>query len=154
MIFREIAFESEDYRQECVLRNLVLRIPLGLSLYDEDLGLEKTQLHFGLFDDSGRLVGCVVAVPLSPCEAKIRQMAVGPDCQGKGNGRSMIYRIEDHLERRGFTRLCLHARTTAVGFYEKMCYKKTGAEFVEVGIPHVRMEKILAQSPRRDEELP
>jgi len=143
MIFREIAFGSEDFQQECALRNAVLRLPLGLNLYDEDLSPEKTQFHFGLFDDTGRLLACVVAVPLSSSEAKIRQMAVSPDGQGKGCGKALLGRLEDDLGKRGFTRLCLHARMSAVGFYEKMSYQKAGAEFVEIGIPHVRMEKHL-----------
>jgi len=150
MIFREIAFNSEDFRQECMLRNAILRLPLGLDLADEDLGVEKTQLHFGLFDDNEHMVGCVVAVPLSPCEAKIRQMAISPDGRGKGHGRSLLEYLEDHLRQRGFTQLCLHARMTAVGFYEKMSYQKAGTEFVEVGIPHVRMEKSLLPPPGRD----
>ena len=36
MIFREVAFGSDDYRRECVLRQLVLRAPLGLDLFAED----------------------------------------------------------------------------------------------------------------------
>jgi len=144
MIFREITFGSEDYRQECALRNAVLRLPLGLDLEDEDLDLEKTQLHFGLFDDSNRLMGCVVAVPLSSNEAKIRQMAIAPACQGQGHGQKLMDRLEAHL----VIRLCLHARLTAVGFYEKMSYQKTGDEFREVGIPHVRMEKIVTPASR------
>ena len=30
---------------------------------------------------------------------------------------------------------------TAVGFYEKLGYASVGREFMEVGLPHIRMEK-------------
>jgi predicted GNAT family N-acyltransferase len=37
----------------------------------------------------------------------------------------------------------MHARKNATGFYEKMGYKKRGAEFQEITIPHYVMEKKL-----------
>jgi predicted GNAT family N-acyltransferase len=143
MIFREIAFGSDDFQKECELRNEVLRVPLGLSLFDEDLGLEGQQMHFGMFDQNKYLVACVIAVGISSTEAKIRQMAVDSQYQGKGLGRSIIHCIEDYLAQRGFTHLFMHARMTAVGFYEKLGYARAGHEFMEVGIPHVKMEKTI-----------
>jgi predicted GNAT family N-acyltransferase len=35
----------------------------------------------------------------------------------------------------------MHARTTAVGFYQKLGYARTGEEFTEVTIPQYIMEK-------------
>jgi predicted GNAT family N-acyltransferase len=37
----------------------------------------------------------------------------------------------------------MHARKTAMGFYEKLGYEKIGDEFTEVTIPHYKMEKRL-----------
>lgn len=144
MIFLEIAYGSEAFHQECELRHRVLRVPLGLSLYHEDLSQERDQTHFGLFD-GGTLVACVIAVTLSPTTAKIRQMAVIGESQRLGCGRRIIANLEAHLARRGIVHLSMHARLTAVGFYQKLGYARTGPEFIEVGIPHVRMEKHLAQ---------
>ena len=140
--FLEIQHGSDAYRAECDLRHEVLRVPIGLSLHDEDLSQEREQLHFGLLKD-GRLVACVIAVLLSPTEAKIRQMAVSREQQGQGCGRRIIEGLERQLAARGVTCFSMHARMTAVGFYEKLGYSKVGAEFPEVGIPHVRMEKRL-----------
>jgi len=131
---------------ECELRNEVLRIPVGLNLFDENLSLEKQQMHFGLFDHCRCLVACVIAVPVSSSEAKIRQMAVDGEHQGKGHGRNLIDCIENHLARQGFIRLFMHARLAAAGFYEKLGYAKVGQEFIEVGIPHIRMEKTIHPS--------
>jgi predicted GNAT family N-acyltransferase len=142
MNFLEIEHGSAAYRQECELRHRVLRVPLGLSLHDEDLSQERLQTHFGLFD-GGALVACVIAAPLSPTAAKIRQMAVSAEHQGQGCGRRIIAGLEAHLAARGVVQLSMHARLTAVGFYEKLGYARTGPEFTEVGIPHVKMEKRL-----------
>jgi predicted GNAT family N-acyltransferase len=43
----------------------------------------------------------------------------------------------------GYKKLCMHARKTAVGFYQKLGYGIAGEEFVEVTIPHFIMEKAL-----------
>lgn len=140
--FREIAHNSEAYRQECALRQAVLRRPLGLNLYDEDLEAEARQLHFGLFDGN-TLLACIVAEPVSPQAVKLRQMAVAPERQGQGHGRTLMQGLENELFRRGYTLASLHARATAVGFYERLGYHPTGSEFIEVTIPHFRMEKRL-----------
>ena len=140
MTFAEIQHGSEAYQAECALRHEVLRVPIGLSLHDEDLSQERDQFHFGLFD-GGRLVACVIADMLSPTEAKIRQMAVSPEYQEKGCGRRIIDGLERHLAAAGVTHFSMHARMSAVGFYEKLGYSRIGEEFSEVGIPHIRMEK-------------
>ena len=146
MTLQEIEFGSPDYRKECELRNKVLRIPLGMSLFDEDLSRESLQMHFGMFDQDSKIVACVTAAPCSPTEAKIRQMAVDPAHQGKGHGRSIIIYAEDKLAQQGFTHLFLHSRMTAVGFYEKLGYARVGQEFTEVGLPHVKMEKLVRRA--------
>ena len=43
----------------------------------------------------------------------------------------------------GYRKLCMHARKTARGFYEKLGYMVNGDEFMEVTIPHYTMEKAL-----------
>jgi ribosomal protein S18 acetylase RimI-like enzyme len=141
MTFREIAFGTDEYELECVLRDDVLRKPLGLSLKDEDLAAEENQLHFGLFEPDGALVACVIAAPLSRIEARIRQMAVDPSRQGKGLGRRIMSELEKNLQARGFTRFCLDARVSAVRFYEKLGYAIVGEEFIGVTGPHLRMVK-------------
>jgi ribosomal protein S18 acetylase RimI-like enzyme len=142
--FREIAWGSPEYRTELRLRDEILRQPLGLSLQSEDLGEERTQQHFGIFGESGTLVACVVAIPLTSTDVRIRQMAVAASHQSRGVGRQLMDELEANLQSRGFRRLVLNARTTAVGFYEKLGYTVVGDEFVSVTVPHVRMEKVMS----------
>jgi predicted GNAT family N-acyltransferase len=142
--FREIGFGTEEYRVECRLRDEILRRPLGLSLTAEDLAGEESQLHFGLFDPGGELIACVVAVILSPTEARVRQMAVSPARQGMGLGLRMMSELEANLRVRGITKLVLKARAQAVGFYEKLGYAAVGDAFVDLTIPHFRMVKTIS----------
>ncbi|MDD2701767.1 MAG: GNAT family N-acetyltransferase [Sideroxydans sp.] len=139
--FHQVVFGSEAYKQTCALRNEVLRKPLGLDLFSEDLSQEKDQLHFGMFDREAKLIACVIAVPQAADAAKIRQMAVRAGFTGQGVGRMLMRSLEETLATRGVVKLSLHARVTAAGFYEKLGYVRTGEPFVEVGIPHIRMEK-------------
>jgi predicted GNAT family N-acyltransferase len=143
--FRKIDFKSTDYESECALRDEVLRRPLGLSLYDEDLSVESGQLHFGLFDTADVLRACVIAVPVRVQEVKIRQMAVQNGSQGQGLGRRILHDLEENLAKQGVVCFGLHARKTAIGFYEKLAYAVAGDEFVEVGVPHVKMCKVLTK---------
>ncbi len=144
--FREIQFGSAHYEDECKLRNEVLRTPLGLSLWDEDLSAESAQWHFGLFDEKGVLQACGVVQVLTTTTVKLRQVAVKSDRHRSGVGTSLMEGIERTLLRKDFTQVILHSRTTARGFYEKLGYRVEGDEFEEVGLPHQRMSKEL---PRR-----
>ncbi|MEI7946914.1 MAG: GNAT family N-acetyltransferase [bacterium] len=146
MNVKEIRHGSAEYQQECALRQEVMRKPLGLNLYDEDLVAERGQIHFGLFDEKDQLLACVIAVPVTATEAKVRQMAVRPSLQGKGCGRLLLEAAEQVLVQQGFTDLFLNSRMTAIGFYERLGYVRSGPEFMEVGMPHVKMRKTFSQT--------
>ena len=143
MVFKKIVFGTAEYRLECDFRHAVLREPLGLSFTSEELATEEKQLHFGLFEPEDKLIACVVAVRLSPTDARIRQMAVSPDHQRRGVGTRLMKELEEHLRSRGFRNLVLHARASALEFYEKLGYAVVGDEFIDVTIAHVRMVKVV-----------
>jgi predicted GNAT family N-acyltransferase len=147
MSIREIVFGSPDHDRLLRLRHEVLRVPLGLSLWEEDLEAERAQRAFGLFLPDDVLAACLMAVPLPGDEAKLRQMAVDPSLQGQGWGGRLLGEVERRLAGSGFRRTVLHARRTAERFYAKHGYRAEGPEFTEVGIPHVRMRKRLAGEP-------
>jgi predicted GNAT family N-acyltransferase len=141
MEFREYDTDSAAYVQELALRDAVLRQPLGLVLGAPDTADDHRQLHFGLFDGQGNLTACVLVVPVSAERAKIRQMAVAPQLQGRGWGRHLMERMECAMRGRGFRAFELHARRGAEDFYQKLGYTRSGVEFIEVTIPHVTMGK-------------
>jgi ribosomal protein S18 acetylase RimI-like enzyme len=143
MVFKEIVFGTAEYRLECDLRHAVLREPLGLSFTAEELAKEENQVHFGLFEPEDNLIACVVAVRLSPTDARIRQMAVSPGHQRRGVGTRLMKELEAELRSRGFTNLALHARASAVGFYEKLGYAVIGDEFIDITVGHFRMVKVV-----------
>jgi predicted GNAT family N-acyltransferase len=70
-------------------------------------------------------------------------MAVQNNLQGKGIGASLMNFAENIARDSGYKKMMMHARKTAVGFYEKLGYNVVSNEFIEVSIPHFVMEKKL-----------
>lgn len=124
------------------LRYDILRKPLNLDFNKKDLEKEKEDILIGAFDEE-RLLGCCVLTPLSTKEIKLRQMAVQNNLQGKGIGASLVNYAENISRDKGYEYISMHARNTAIGFYKSLGYKTSGEEFMEVSIPHYRMEKKL-----------
>lgn len=124
------------------LRNDILRKPLGLCFSEEELEREKDDILMGAFEDD-RLLGCCLLTRMDNKTVRLRQMAVPNSMQGKGVGRALMIFAENIARDLGYKKLCMHARKTAVGFYQKLGYGIAGQEFVEVTIPHYIMEKAL-----------
>lgn len=142
MALKIIDFGSPEYKQMVDLRYNLLRKPLGLSFTEEELQQEKNDILLGCFDDE-RLEGCCLLTETAPKEVRLRQMAVTSGLQGKGIGRVLLQFAENIAYDRGYTKICMHARSSALGFYEKLGYTASGNEFTEVTVPHYRMEKML-----------
>lgn len=140
--YRHITTDDPAYAQEKDLRKRVLRLPLGLELSGRDLDGEDRQVHIIAEGDDGQVVGCVlIAFPGE--QAKVRQIAVDEHWRGKGMGRELMRRAEEAVRARQRGTVMLHARVEASGFFEGLGYTVVSAAFIEVTIPHVRMEKKL-----------
>jgi predicted GNAT family N-acyltransferase len=142
MALRMIDHGTKEYQQMVQLRNDILRKPLGLSFDSQELDKEKEDILMGAFEDD-RILGCCLMTKMDPKTLRLRQMAVPNNMQGKGVGRALMIFAENIARDLGFKKLSMHARSTAVGFYEKLGYHTSGDEFVEVTIPHYVMEKDL-----------
>jgi N-acetylglutamate synthase-like GNAT family acetyltransferase len=142
MALKMIDHGTKEYQQMVHLRNEILRKPLGLTFDAEELEREREDILMGAFEDD-RLLGCCLLTRMDERTLRLRQMAVPSGMQGKGVGRALMVFCENVARDRGYKRLIMHARKTALGFYEKLGYNVSGEEFVEVTIPHFIMEKAL-----------
>ena len=142
MEYRCFAYGSPEYQAQLELRNQVLRLPLGLSIWDDDRSGEEQDLHIGAFDGPS-LAGSLILTRDGEHCFRMRQVAVSPSLQRGGIGRGMVAFAEKQAKQAGGRRITLHARAVAVGFYQKCGYRVTGEEFLEKGIPHYPMEKAL-----------
>ena len=139
---RQIHFGTDEYKEELQLRNRVLRKPLGLSLFDENLTKEVNDFHIGAFDGKA-LIGVLILTVLSEGEVKMRQVGVEENWRGKNLGARLVLYAEGFARKLGYRRVVLNARKSVVGFYERLEYEKIGGEFIEVTIPHQTMQKKL-----------
>jgi predicted GNAT family N-acyltransferase len=134
---------SAGYALTVALRHEVLRIPLGLAFTLDQLASESGSHHLAAFDEEGRILGCLMLTPHSDGEVQMRQVAVKPEMQGTGLGRALVEEAERKARELGFTRMMLHARDVAIGFYARQGYAREGDLFTEVGITHQQMAKRL-----------
>lgn len=142
MALKIIDHGTTEYEQMIRLRDDILRKPLGLGFSKDELEKEKSNLHIAAFEDD-QMLGCCMLVEEEPGTVRLRQMAVLNDLQGKGIGKALMQFAENLARDRGYKKITMHARKNAIGFYEKMGYKKIGNEFEEITIPHYVMEKEL-----------
>jgi len=125
------------------LRNAVLRVPLGRMLKPEELANDQHYTHLAAFDEAGEAVGTVLLSSQSPTQVRTRQVAVRGDMQGKGVGAKLMAYAEAEAVACGFDEVVLHARNTAMRFYESIGYRAEGEFFEEAGILHIFMRKKL-----------
>ncbi|MEI9945587.1 MAG: GNAT family N-acetyltransferase [Chitinophagaceae bacterium] len=142
MALKIIDHGTVEYKQMVKLRDDLLRKPLGLGFTEAELENEKENVLIAAFEEE-RILGCCMLVEERADAVRLRQMAVLNDLQGKGVGRALMNFAENIARDRGYKFITMHARKNAVGFYEKLEYRVTGDEFVEITIPHFRMEKKL-----------
>ena len=140
---REITYRSADYEAALVLRDRILRKPLDLNLFEEDLSGETNDVHLGAFDGD-TLTGVLVLTRVDAQCVRMRQVAVDAGWQHRGIGTALVKAAECEAAALGYRRIALHARATAVAFYERLGYATDGQPFTEVGIPHRAMSKALA----------
>jgi N-acetylglutamate synthase-like GNAT family acetyltransferase len=142
MALKMIDHGTQEYQQMVNLRNEILRKPLGLAFDTAELEREKEDVLMGAFEEE-KLLGCCLLTRVDDRTMRLRQMAVPNSMQGKGIGRALMIFCENVARDMGYKRLIMHARKTALGFYEKLGYNIYGEEFMEITIPHYIMEKAL-----------
>ncbi len=142
MALKQIDHGSHAYQQMVQLRMEILRKPLGLTFSTEELANEKNDILIGSFDED-KMLGCCILTKIDERRIRLRQMAVQKNLQGRGIGESIMGFAEIVARDKGYKILTMHARDTALGFYEKFGYSIKGEQFEEVKTKHHIMEKKL-----------
>jgi predicted GNAT family N-acyltransferase len=101
--------------------------------------LDAVSTHFIARDDGGRAIGCARLTP----DGRIGRMAVLPAWRGKGVGSGLLHEAFQEAAKCGPREVVLHAQTRAASFYARRGFEQVGEEFMEAGIPHVVMRRIL-----------
>ena len=142
MALKLIDYGTKEYQQMVNMRNEILRKPLGLNFSNDELENEKDEILIGAFEEE-KMLGCCMLIKMNSKTVRLRQMAVMNNLRGKGIGRALMNFAENIARDLGYRTITMHARKTAIGFYEKLGYGVVGEEFFEVTIPHFEMQKEL-----------
>ena len=125
VLLAEAPYGSGLYRQALALREAVLRMPLGLSLTDEERADDALRRHF-CATVQGAVVGSVSLKKLDSGTVQLRQMAVAEERRRKGIGARLLARAEDWASGEGYRLIVLNARLGADGFYAAHGYLAQG----------------------------
>ena len=126
--------DTELYEKSLVLREEILRIPLGMKLERESLKEDNVAILTAW--DKDECVGTMALYVEDSQTSRMRYVAVQFNRQGNGIGKMMTQEFEAESIRRGYTRIYMHARAVALEFYKKQGYEIFGDEFIEATIPH------------------
>lgn len=143
MYFLELQFATPEYDEMVQLRTEILRKPLNLTFETEFLAREWQDTHLAAYSEEGALLGGLLLTQIDETSVQMRQVAIAERLQNKGIGKQLVTFAEHYASQKGFRRMYLHARDTAAPFYLQQNYTIIGTPFVEVGIGHVEMEKVI-----------
>lgn len=95
--------------------------------------------HVLALDAVGEAIGCGRLL----ADGHIGRMAVRAEWRGKGVGSALLRRLLETARAAGRGHLVLSAQTHAADFYARFGFTPEGGEFLEAGIPHLRMTRDL-----------
>ena len=136
-----IANWSDDCQALRAVREAVFireqRVPVELE-WD---GYDAHCVHMLAVDAAGNAIGTARLL----ADGKIGRMAVLREWRGRGVGSGLLLQLLKEARKQRLQELALHAQVYANEFYRKFGFEIMGDEFVEAGIPHVKMILRLSQ---------
>lgn len=96
---------------------------------------DKDCLHLLALDDTNRPIGTARLLQ----DGHIGRMAVLKEWRGCGVGTALLKHLLREAKLRGLVVAIVNAQTYAVHFYMRFGFQSKGNEFLDAGIPHVRM---------------
>lgn len=113
----------------------------GVPRHEERDGRDHDALHL-IAVAEGELLATCRLVFVGPT-VQFSRLAVAQSARRLGIATELLRVTDAETRAGGANRIVLHAQTYARSLYDKAGYIVTGREFVEAGIRHVAMEKVL-----------
>lgn len=128
--WKTLAAAARPVREEVFVREQGVPLDMEWDEFDAD------SRHVVAFDAADEAIGTGRLLD----DGHIGRMAVLPAWRGRGVGRALLERLLEAAAAAGQHELVLHAQIQAAGFYRRFGFVAVGEEFIEAGIPHVRMQ--------------
>ncbi len=107
--------------------------------------LDACGMHLIAMDAARNAIG-TARLLLQDAQGAVGRMAVLKEWRGKGVGNALMRRLLEEADKRQIRQVTLNAQVHAAGFYARFGFLVAGKQFMEAGIPHVRMV-LLADRP-------
>jgi predicted GNAT family N-acyltransferase len=101
--------------------------------------------HVVAFDETGRCVGTGRYVRRDNRVVQVGRMAVDAAHRRHGVGALVLDALERLAELRGLSEIVTHAQLPSVPFFTRRGYVGEGEPFLEEGVPHLRMRKLVVR---------
>ena len=124
---------AQEVRYEVFV--LEQEIPLNLE-WDE---MDAVCWHAVAYDAEQRPIGTGRLLP----DGHIGSLAVKKAGRGGGIGAAILTALVQQAQRRGDRCVMLNAQTQAEPFYARYGFVRDGGVFIEAGIPHIHMRRML-----------
>lgn len=137
------ASTSEDRDAAFALRRAVFEleqnVPRPLDRDAQDFAAD----HVVAFDGTGACVGTGRVVRLAARTCQIGRMATAASHRRHGVGAAVLEALERMARLRGLGEVIVHVQIPAVSFFAHRGYVAEGEPFLEEGVAHVLMRKML-----------
>ena len=107
---------------------------------------DATAVHAVAENRLGQVIATGRLLPAADGQARVGRMAVQRSLRGggaAGHGAAVLQALEAAAKQRGDREVALHAQRTAERFYVRLGYQPVGEMFMEAGIAHIEMRKLL-----------
>lgn len=144
------------YRVECVedVDTAVYQDALAIrfSVFVEEQGVdpdvevdafENQCVHYVLYDEQGLPVATARLLVKSAELAKIQRVAVVRSARKMGLGAQIMRAVLAEVRSLGVSRVILGAQLQALAFYQKLGFEVCGKDYLDAGIVHRDMQKVL-----------
>ncbi len=149
MKIKKIVYGTPAYQETLLLRDRVMRKPLGLDIFQEDFSKEAESVIMGAYaEEDATLLGTVVMSQQAGGFRAVDYLCVDTRLQSRGVGRRLLAAMEELAHSEGAAGIWLEARVSARGFYEKLGYRAFGEvyEMPHAPVPHIKMDKVFPLS--------
>jgi predicted GNAT family N-acyltransferase len=135
---RDLTWAQEEHKLRAV-RLAVFVVEQNIPEEHEWDEQDPVSAHALAEDRDGVPIGCGRLLP----DGHIGRLAVLSDWRGQGVGAALLLHLVELARKRGHARVLLNAQTHAVPFYARYGFEPSAAPFMEAGIPHQEMARLL-----------
>lgn len=126
-------------RDAAAVRHAVFVLEQRVPIEEELDGRDEECVHAVAYDAVGTPVGTGRLLP----DGHIGRMAVMQSQRGRGVGSMLLNSLVDEARRRGHLQVSLAAQLHAQPFYAAHGFLAEGPVFMDAGIEHVNMRRVL-----------